>query len=250
MAKLALLLVLALAGGADAQKWTKCIGNEIMHCMSCVLEASEEALKATIAFAEDDEFETIAEVLKMSKTAIECTESCKAASTKIVAKECGSFYCKTDFCVKCCGKGDWQCMGNDWTPQCAPKWEPDFLTAIPKPVRIPPRFDPLPSPPPPPHELGVAAPAVQKCICGEGSGDPDSCCSKCHSSKDPHNVPHCAGGGKNTGPFCGNDFHVTEPDGCYGEKPVCCTNDMGMPVCCRKDQTCHSPRVGNNSCKD
>jgi len=91
---------------------------------------------------------------------------------------------------------------------------------------------------------------VTKCQCGPGSGDPDSCCSKCGHSKDKHNVPDCPGGGKNTGPFCGNDFHVTEPNACYGDKPLCCTNDMGKPVCCKKHQVCHSPLVGDNRCVD
>merc|ERR1712113_400203 len=40
------------------------------------------------------------------------------------------------------------------------------------------------------------APPDQECTCGSGSGDPDSCCSKSGP-----------GHGKNTGNYCGNDFH-------------------------------------------
>eukprot|EP00994_Dinema_validum_P002248 NODE_1488_length_933_cov_94.487557_g1153_i0.p1 GENE.NODE_1488_length_933_cov_94.487557_g1153_i0~~NODE_1488_length_933_cov_94.487557_g1153_i0.p1 ORF type:complete len:250 (-),score=38.11 NODE_1488_length_933_cov_94.487557_g1153_i0:131-880(-) len=214
--------------------WTKCIGNEIGRCLSCVLEAAAHAVDAVISACDGAVLETVAAVLETTKTALECISPCKAASTKLVARQCTSWYCQTDFCVKCCGAGRWQCMGTDFTPQCAP-----VLPAVEKSW--------LPVHPAKPEEAKNAT--IAKCRCGSGSGNPDSCCSRCQSSKDKHNVPHCAGGGKNTGPFCGNDFHVTEPNACYGEKPVCCTNDMNMPICCFANQTCHSPLVGDNSCR-
>jgi len=231
-------------------KWQKCITNEIMKCLSCTLELSAHILEAVISASDGDEFETVAAILESMKTGAECVEACSKATTKSVTKECGTkhkkfMYCKTDFCVKCCGAGDWQCMGNDFTPQCAPK-EADPDDAI---LQIAPK---------PPHRVETRKPwppanmssAVTKCKCGPKSGDPDSCCSKCEPAKDKHNVPHCTGGGKNTGPFCGNDFHVTEPNACYGDRPLCCTNDMGIPVCCKEGQVCDSPSLGDNHCKN
>merc|ERR1712039_533520 len=153
----------------------------------------------------------------------------------------------------------WQCLGNDFTPQCAPRAEEQTLasaTPVPKVANANTQAAMRDVEEADGAHLEISAAFVndtvhvQKCKCGPGSGDPDSCCSKCKPSKDPHNVPHCPGGGKNTGPFCGNDFHVTEPNACYGETPLCCTNDMGIPVCCKLGQVCHSPLVGNNECRD
>jgi len=230
--------------------WQKCITNDIMKCLSCTLELSAHLLETVISASDGDEFETVAGILESVKTGAECVEECKKATTKSVKKECGTkhhkyMYCKTDFCVKCCGSGHWQCMGNDFTPQCAPKEAAADDTTL----QIAPK---------PPHRVETRKPwppanlssDVTKCKCGPGSGDPDSCCSKCGHSSDKHNVPSCPGGGKNTGPFCGNDFHVTEPKACYGDKPLCCTNDMGIPVCCKEGQVCDSPLVGDNRCRD
>jgi len=87
------------------------------------------------------------------------------------------------------------------------------------------------------------APAGRECQCGEGSGNPNSCCTGC-----PNNPSSCGGGhGKNTGNFCGNDFHSKA---CYGATPICCTNDVGQPACCPIGQICHSPATGDNYCKD
>lgn len=227
-------------------KWQQCITDEIMKCLSCTLELSAHLLETVISACDGDEFETVGGILESIQTGVECVEECKKASTKSVTKQCGTkkrkfMYCKTDFCVKCCGAGDWQCMGNDFTPQCAPKDDTSLQIA----PRTAPRVETRQVWPP----TNLSS-DVMKCKCGPGSGDPDSCCSKCQSSKDKHNVPHCTGGGRNTGPFCGNDFHVTEPNACYGDKPLCCTNDMGIPVCCREGQVCHSPLVGDNECRD
>jgi len=249
--------------------WTKCIGNEIGKCLSCVLEDSAELVEAVIAAAAGDEEETVEGILKTMGKALQCAVECSQASTTLVAKQCGSFYCKTDFCVKCCGKGSWQCMGNDFTPQCAPTKQFSFVekmtqmskdgkqliqTVVNKAAE---EVEEMEQTVVETLEAAVAgadakdvASMIQKCQCGAGSGDPDSCCSKCQASSDKHNVPHCAGGGKNTGPFCGNDFHITEPNACYGETPLCCTNDMGIPKCCKLGQVCHSPLLGDNECRD
>jgi len=233
-------------------KWEQCIESEIMKCLSCTLELSAHLLETVISAAGGEEFETVAGILESIGTAAECVEECKKASTKSVKRECGTkhtkyMYCKTDFCVKCCGAGHWQCAGNDFEPQCAPKAadaDDKTLQIVPKPSQSVETRKPWP-----PANMSSDS-DVTKCQCGPGSGDPDSCCSKCGHSKDKHNVPDCPGGGKNTGPFCGNDFHVTEPNACYGDKPLCCTNDMGKPVCCKKHQVCHSPLVGDNRCVD
>lgn len=254
-------------------KWMKCIGGEIAECLSCVLETSSELVETVLAAAANDEEETVEGILKTIGKAAHCAVDCRKASTKLVAKQCHkSWYCKTDFCVRCCGSGSWQCLGNDFTPQCAPKsmtGVQKMLSAFDKASKklegaiadIAVKAE---------EKVQVAAEhlvdevmdldfvgdglnvssGVQHCTCGKGSGNKDSCCSKCKPSKDKHNVPHCTGGGENTGPFCGNDFHVTEPDACYGETPICCTNDMNTPVCCRKDQVCHSPDVGKNECRN
>merc|ERR1711879_1055021 len=107
------------------------------------------------------------------------------ASTKLVARNCKSWYCTTDFCLVCCGAGSWQCIGNDFHPQCAPKAN-DFIDDVLHITQEPPNR----------VESNVSWPAnitidVEPCQCGPGSGDPDSCCSKCSSSSDPHSVPHC-----------------------------------------------------------
>lgn len=240
-------------------KWTKCIGNEIAKCMSCVFEEAAHVLETVIEISEGAEFLAVAGVLESINTALECVEDCKHASTKTVVKECKSWYCTTDFCLTCCGSGHWQCQGTDFTPQCSPKSSGfvDNVLKITQKANKPTETPPKPAETPrKPVETRLPWPPanltddVEKCQCGPGSGDPDSCCSKCESSKDPHSVPHCAGGGKNTGPFCGNDFHVTEPNACYGSTPLCCTNDVGIPVCCRKGQVCHSPLLGDNHCRD
>jgi hypothetical protein len=121
----------------------------------------------------------------------------------------GGADCHTDFCATCCGQfkaGKGACLGNDFNIACSP---PDT-----------------------------------ECTCGQGSGNPHSCCTRC---ADPHNPSSCGGGaGEATGNFCGNDFHSAA---CYGDAPVCCTNDVGVPACCKQGQTCDSPAVGDNHCR-
>merc|ERR1712232_675635 len=150
----------------------------------------------------------VAGILKTIDKAPRCISICAKASTKHVERECSTQHCKTDFCVACCGVGESQCIGNDFNTVCAPK--PDV-------------------------------PSETPCQCGKDSGNPDSCCSHCT------NEHSCPGHGKNTGPYCGNDFHAAA---CHGDTPICCTNDLDAPVCCKKGQACLSPLVGKNSCID
>jgi len=311
-------------------KWTQCIGDQIAKCLSCVAEDAIVGLATVLEAAKREPETTVGVLLSQAiKGAFQCVQTCSAASTQLVAQQCStSWYCRTDFCVVCCGQGSWQCLGNDWTPQCAPKTTESekffgngkkfgnlFEKSVEKTAeragdsveecRACPRgcgstrslqqgccrrgctrccrrgsveevveevvedvandfgnvVDKVAEEAEERLEevvaevmnsmgsLNVSA-GIEKCQCGPGSGDPDSCCSKCQPSPDKHNVPHCPGGGMNTGPFCGNDFHVTEPNACYGDTPLCCTNDMGIPVCCRKGQVCHSPLTGDNECRD
>jgi hypothetical protein len=243
-------------------KWKKCILDEIVQCMSCVLEVAAEAVKTVISACEvAGEAETVEGVLKTLSKALECGVTCASASADKVARQCNTMYCETDFCVQCCGKGQWQCIGNDFTPQCAPKITKASNASLSQtwaPVVVKEQAEQLNAEPVViSKQMNASAVAaklpweedgVAKCRCGPGSGDPDSCCSKCQPSPDIHNVPACPGGGKNTGPFCGNDFHVTEPNACYGDRPYCCTNDMGIPVCCQLSEKCHSPSLGDNGC--
>jgi len=263
-------------------KWMKCYGSQIAKCASCVAEDAALALATVLVAAKRSPFQedSVGKLLQYTiKGALQCVNDCHMPTQELV-RECGtSWYCKTDFCVVCCGPGSWQCMGNDWTPQCAPKKTvaenvledaQKFSEDVEKSVN---NFvdsagdsvedvvmnvadnadgrlgEVLAQPANSMEPLNVTgSTGIEKCRCGAGSGDPDSCCSKCQPSSDKHNVPHCPGGGKNTGPFCGNDFHVTEPNACYGDTPICCTNDLGMPVCCKKDQVCYSPPIGDNRC--
>lgn len=265
-------VVFALAAvPAESQTWTKCIGDQIVECLSCVLEDAADLVQGVIDACVENPVGTVDQVLKATGKAVQCANACAQASTSLLAQQCNSFYCKTDFCVKCCGAGSWQCIGNDFTPQCAPTTSLSdiFAESLAK-VRneskkaISAVFNEATEEM---EKFGEAVaetleevsavtvpnaehPKVQPCQCGPGSGDPNSCCSKCHDSGNPHSVPQCPGGGMNTGPFCGNDFHVTEPNACYGETPLCCTNDVGIPVCCRLGQVCNSPLTGDNSCMD
>jgi hypothetical protein len=113
---------LVLLSSAVAQRWEKCIGDEIAQCASCIFEYGAEVLAHAIEASEEDGNEpTVAGVLHGTGQALKCAEqACAAANTQQFASQCGSMWCKTDFCIMCCGAGSWQCMGNDWKPLCAP----------------------------------------------------------------------------------------------------------------------------------
>merc|ERR1719401_1038270 len=103
-----------------------------MQCLSCVLEVTAQSVEEVIQIcgAPELDVETVAQVLKTSGKAIECIETCESATTASIRTECGTqqntySHCKTDFCLMCCGSGDWQCTGNDFTPQCAPSASAD-----------------------------------------------------------------------------------------------------------------------------
>jgi len=272
--KVSFVLILSASSlsNAFAQQWTQCIGDEIAQCASCVFETSAHALETVISAAEpEDAPETVGDLLETLNTAVHCGASiCAKASTKLLAQQCGSMWCKTDFCVMCCGAGDWQCMGNDWKPLCAPAKEglsARFIKNVVKKAKgaatslvksaaekieelsetmmemVDTKAVEISSTKP---EVNATGTGIAKCQCGPGSGNPSSCCSACTGGS-VHDRSNCPGHGQNTGAFCGNDFHAAA---CYGDTPVCCTNDMGVPACCKVGQRCHSPLVGSNGCID
>lgn len=223
----------------DSKHWTKCIGNAIAKCFSCVAQAVGDGLETILDLADGEDeasagFETVKDILEFTHQAMECAEICGEASTDKVAKECGSFYCQTNFCVACCGPKanavNTQCQGNSWQTQCAP--------------RPPYTFD---------YYTGTdLTPGCQCMPDNRGGGDPDSCCAKCNAESNPKQTPNCRGNGKNTGNFCGNDFHITE-HACGGDTPLCCVNNFGQPKCCRADQNCPGnggAATGNAECVD
>jgi len=277
---------LVLLSSAIAQKWEKCIGGEIAQCASCVFEYGAEVLsKAIEASEEEGNAPTVAGVLKGTGQALKCAEqACASANTQQFASQCGSMWCKTDFCVVCCGSGSWQCMGNDWKPFCAPSMSQRFIDNVVKAKRVATSFlneaaekiqdvsdvvaekiqqvtdsgvtpqSVMPEAPQPMtpvekfEEAMVKAQQVgiQPCECGPGSGNPSTCCSSCVGGN-IHDRSNCVGHGQNTGPFCGNDWHGVA---CYGENYLCCTNDNDVPVCCKAGQRCHSPLLGSIWCVD
>jgi hypothetical protein len=129
---------LVLLSSAVAQKWEKCIGGEIAQCASCVFEFGAEVLSQAIESSQEEgSAPTVAGVLKGTGQALKCAEqACASANTQQFASQCGSMWCKTDFCIMCCGAGSWQCMGNDWKPLCAPSMSQRFIDNVMKAKRV------------------------------------------------------------------------------------------------------------------
>lgn len=182
----------------------KAVGDllQLGRCLSCAKQCNSDVWQALTELKHGDL--APADWLRAEHKCESCAPSCSNLTQLVVTGACllGKAECHTDFCATCCGANH-TCVGNDFNIECAP--------------------------------LG------QQCICGNSSGNPNSCCTRC-----PHDEHSCGGGhGKNTGDYCGNDFWSAA---CGGEKPVCCTNDVGKPKCCAKGQHCHSPLVGDNSC--
>jgi len=282
--KVVISLVLLSSAAAE---WEKCIGGEIAQCASCIFEYGAEVLSNAIeASQEEGAAPTVAGVLKGTSQALKCAEqACAAANTQRFSSQCGSMWCKTDFCVMCCGEGSWQCMGNDWKPLCAPSTlSQRFIENVVKAKRVATTLlneatekiqdvkeviagtiqqvtnssettqTAMPETPQPLTPVETFEEAmnkaqqvgVQPCQCGPDSGNPSTCCSACVGGN-VHDRSNCVGHGQNTGPYCGNDFHGVA---CYGENYLCCTNDNDVPVCCKAGQRCHAPLLGNIWCVD
>eukprot|EP01051_Picozoa_sp_SAG22_P007292 SAG22_NODE_508_length_9621_cov_30.889414_3_plen_570_part_00 len=189
-------------------RWAECafdaVGDFVRlgKCLSCSKECDKDVWHALTKLKHGDL--DPAEWLKAAHKCDGCVSPCSNLTQLVVTSACllGKAECHTDFCATCCGKNH-TCAGNDFNIDCTP--------------------------------LG------RQCVCGNHSGNPNSCCTSC-----AHDEHSCGGGhGKNTGNYCGNDFHSAA---CGGTRPVCCTNDVGKPACCAIGQNCHSPLLGNNGC--